>query len=448
MSDSPLALRPRTDAPLLFIGFNEVNFEFVEAYVKRGELPAFGRLFAAHGFERTTSEQRYEELEPWIQWVTAHTGMSFGEHGVFRLGDIVKHDLPQIWEQLEAQGFSVGAVSPMNAKMRLRTPAFFLPDPWTPTDIVAPPILRRLFAAVAHIVNENATGDYHWRSLVDVALGTARVASPGHYPRYVAYAARALRESWFKPIFLDLLLTDVFTHCVRRTRPHFASLFLNAGAHIQHHYMFSSPCYRGELRNPTWYIAPGKDPLLDVYRLYDRVLSGLQASFPRSRLVLATGLHQDPHPEVTFYWRLREHGEFLRRIGVPFRSVEPRMSRDFVLVCADAAEAGVAARRLTAARDEAGEPLFEVDNRGTDLFVMLTYPHEIRPATRFMVENDHYDDLYRHTAFVAIKNGQHNGVGYFADTGVRRAPDPAGGEVFPLREIPARIIAALSTASS
>jgi hypothetical protein len=64
-----------------------------------------------------------------------------------------------------------------------------------------------------------------------------------------------------------------------------------------------------------------------------------------------------------------------------------------------------------------------------------------------MVENDHYDDLYRHTAFVAIKNGQHNGVGYFADTGVRRARDPLGDEVFPLREIPARIIAALSTAS-
>src|SRR5688572_7063566 len=89
---------------LLFLELNEINFEYLEAYIARGELPAFRDFFARHGYSETTSEQRYDELEPWIQWVTAHTGKSLSEHGVFRLGDIVDHDLPQIWERLEDLG--------------------------------------------------------------------------------------------------------------------------------------------------------------------------------------------------------------------------------------------------------------------------------------------------------------------------------------------------------
>ena len=83
--------------------------------------------------------------------------MSLAEHGVFRLGDIVKHDLPQVWECLEERGLRVGAVSPMNAKNRLREPAFFVPDPWTANDHPRFADVKGLYAAVAQAVNENAT---------------------------------------------------------------------------------------------------------------------------------------------------------------------------------------------------------------------------------------------------------------------------------------------------
>ena len=150
-------------SPLLFICLNEVNFEYLENYVARGELPAFRRLFQENGYCLTTSEQDYEELEPWIQWVTAQTGLTLKEHGVRRLGDIVKTDIPQVWEMVEVMGYRVGAVSPMNAKMRMKDPAFFIPDPWTQTEVVAPAPLRRLFHAIVEIVNENATGNAGWR---------------------------------------------------------------------------------------------------------------------------------------------------------------------------------------------------------------------------------------------------------------------------------------------
>src|SRR5262245_5755919 len=173
---------------LLFLEFNEINFDYVASYVSRGALPHLGRL-ASQGVARTRSEHRYEELEPWIQWVTAHTGMPLADHGVFRLGDIVNKELPPIWEQLERHGLTVGAISPMNAKNRLRQPAFFVPDPWTPTPASATPRLAALHAGIAQAVNENARSKVSARSLAGLAAGFTAYARPANYATYLRLAA-------------------------------------------------------------------------------------------------------------------------------------------------------------------------------------------------------------------------------------------------------------------
>ena len=74
------------------------------------------------GILETSSENNYDFLEPWIQWPSVHTGYEFSEHKIFRLGDIVKSDFPQIFEKIENKGFSVGAISPMNARNDLINP--------------------------------------------------------------------------------------------------------------------------------------------------------------------------------------------------------------------------------------------------------------------------------------------------------------------------------------
>jgi hypothetical protein len=431
----------RDSAQLLFLELNEVNFEFVHGYVRGGRLPAFRRLFEKHGYLRTESEQEYAQLEPWIQWVTAHTGKSLSEHGVFRLGDIVNHDIPQIWEQLEAQGLRVGALSPMNAKNRLRAPAFFVPDPWTRTAVAGRPVLQALYRAIVQAVDDSAEARVSAGSVVNLLRGFLAYAPAAAWPSYAALAFGSRGRPWRRALFLDRLLADVFSQEVKRTRPQFASLFLNAGAHIQHHYLFSSPIYRGGCRNPGWYLAEGLDPLFEVYELYDGIIDRVMRQFPAARVMIGTGLHQEPHEKVTYYWRLRDHASFLKRIGVVFDKVEPRMSRDFLVVCSSAESARAAQKQLDAARAADGLPLFEVDNRGADLFVMLTYPREITAATVFNVDGREFRGLFDDVVFVALKNGEHDGIGYFLDTGAG-LKNPAAPPI-PLREVPSRIQEAL-----
>lgn len=425
---------------LLFLEFNEINFESVGFYAERGFLPNIRKLLENNGWATTTSEQRYEQIEPWIQWVTAHTGKTLAEHGVFRLGDITKHELPQVWEYLEARGLRVGAVGPMNAKYRLSDPAFFIPDFWTKTKLSAPRSLARLHEAVAQAVSDNAEARLTLQSAAALLGGLVAYAAPSNYSRYFWLAASSVVKSWRRAILLDLLLSDVFLRLVRGRSPDFATLFLNAGAHIQHHYLFSAQCYQGSCRNPAWYLSPGIDPILEVYRTYDRILGAVQAAFPAARIMIATGLHQEPHGEGTYYWRLRSHAGFLERIGVPFARVEPRMSRDFLVVCRSAHEALQAQARLASATARDGAPLFQVDNRGTDLFATLAYPREISAGFDFRVGADWFSDLDQQVVFVALKNGHHDGIGYFLDT----ASDFRARSVqFELREIPDRIAEAL-----
>lgn len=401
---------------LLLLELNEVNFDYIRRYCDRGLLPKFAALLDRHPLVRTRSEERPEALEPWIQWVTAHTGLSLADHGVFRLGDIVARDWPQIWEVLEQQGLKVGAVSPMNAKHRLRDPAFFVPDPWTKTSLTGPRLLQELHAAIAQAVNDNAQAKVTLGSAARLLLGLAAYARPKHYAHYVAYAASAKQKPWRKAIFLDQLLADVFVRETNRTRPEYASLFLNAAAHIQHHYMFCSASYEGAQKNPSWYAPGDVDPVLEVYASYDRIVGDVMSSFPHARLMLATGLHQVPHPELTYYWRIKDHAAFLRELGIPFVHCEPRMSRDFLVACSDPAAAARCAEVLTQAVAGDGSAMFEVDNRGTDVFASLGYSRDIGPDFVFHVGQKRYTGLQQKVAFVALKNGEHDGIGYFLDT--------------------------------
>jgi hypothetical protein len=403
---------------LILVELNEVNFDYVRRYCAEGNLPTLSKLIADHGVIETTSESHYVELEPWIQWVTAHTGLSFAEHGIFRLGDITNRNVIQIWEALEAAGKTVGAISPMNAVNRCASPAFFVPDPWTQGPVIGSTLVRKLYGAVAQAVNENAQARVSPKSAFWLLVGLARFAQPCHYGRYARLLTNALRgRSWSKALLLDQLLTDIFLDLLDTENPDFSTIFLNAAAHIQHHFMFNSRAYDGVIHNPGWYINARDDPLFEVYDHYDRIIAEVQRRHPHKRLMIATGLHQDPHPKTTFYWRLRDHAEFLQRHGIGFSSVEPRMSRDFLIRCACTESARAAERALNSMVSEDGSALFEVDNRGDNLFVMLIWPSDISNDFVFFANRVPQHGLRADVVFVAFKNGQHNGIGYLIDGG-------------------------------
>jgi hypothetical protein len=414
---------------LILVELNELNFDVISRYLASENLPGFSRLMS-WGQVKTTSEQSYESLEPWIQWPSVHCGMTAEEHSVFRLGDIVNSDAPQIFELLEQRKLRVGAISAMNAANRLREPAYFIPDPWTRTPSDSSWWSKSLASAVSQAVNDNAHKSISLRSAMLLGLALLRFARPKHYGTYLRLLSGCIGKPWRKALILDLLLHDIHVRMFRSRRADFSTLFLNAGAHIQHHYFFNAGALRDQvpIRNPAWYVPDSVDPVLDMVRVYDRILTDYQ-ELPGVEVIVATGLSQLPYDRVKYYYRLKDHAAFLRGAGVPFRDVLPRMTRDFLIECADAAEAAAAQHRLAAITVE-GDPMFaEIDNRGASLFVSLTYPREITAETRYVVDGKSRP-LAEHVSFVAIKNGMHQSKGFaFFTPNVRRFAPPDGRHV-------------------
>ena len=154
-----------TKAALVLVELNEVNFDVVQEYIDKGEsLPNFEKLMRYES-RLTTSEKQYDLLEPWIQWPSVHTGKTYSEHQIFRLGDVVQKKTVQIFELIESSGFIAGAISPMNAANALSRRAYFAPDPWTDTPSDSSLLSRMLSTALKQTANDNSEGLVTLKSL-------------------------------------------------------------------------------------------------------------------------------------------------------------------------------------------------------------------------------------------------------------------------------------------
>lgn len=399
----------------ILIGLNELNFEFINYYIEQGLLPNFKAFFKAQPPIETKSEDDYKLLEPWIQWVSIHSGKTFDEHQIFRLGDIVdRPEISQLFEDLEAKGLKVGAVSPFNAENRLKNPAFFVPDPWTKTSPTGNWIVKALARAVSQSVNDNSQDKLNIKSILSILLGLLIYVPVFRWIYYVKLFLKANKPG-SKAVILDSLLSDIFIALWKKTIPDFSLLFLNSGAHIQHHYLFNSQAYQGEIKNPNWYCEQGFDPLIQILKEYDITLGRL-LKLKNTKIVVATGLHQQPHKHLTFYWRIKYLERFSQKIGVQnFTEILPRMSRDFLIKFSDKSDSKIAEKLLNSYYAKSDDQkIFKIDNRGTSLFVELVYSNDISntDAIYSKTTNQVLEGFKSYVSFVAIKNGEHNGIGY------------------------------------
>lgn len=406
---------------LILLELNEVNIDAVKTYLDEGKhLPNFEALINGHA-RTTTAECAYEQLEPWIQWPSVHTGLTYQEHTVFRLGDFANldHAPEQVFELAEKMGFHVGAVSPMNAVNRLRSPAYFLPDPWTQTPSDESWINKKLTKALVQAVNDNAKAKLSMSTLLYLGISFLHFVPVRRYRRFLSLTLRSMGRPWRKALFLDLFLHEVHKTLFGKHRADFSTLFLNAGAHIQHHYFFNSAYVKDKnLSNPHWYVADGVDPFGEMLEIYDLIVGDL-LRLRDTELLVVTGLSQRPFTDVKYMYRPRDHAGLLQLLGIKRGEVVPRMTSDFVIKFNTVAEADHAAKRLTSVKVNNSTPLFgHIDNRGRELFVMMDYPHYVDDETTIEV-NGTSVSLASLVVFVCIKNGEHQSRGFaFASSNI------------------------------
>ncbi|MAV64101.1 MAG: hypothetical protein CBC84_002385 [Pelagibacteraceae bacterium TMED124] len=395
---------------LVLISLNELNFDAVKLYELK-DLSNLKKLVSNANL--TSSEKDYEKLEPWIQWLTIYSGMTADEHGVFRLGDVKKKKIENIFNKIEKLGFQVGAISPMNLDNNLKSPNFFIPDPWTDTCSDESFFSKLCTKTFSKFVNNNSSNKVEFKYYIYLLTIFFKFFRFKNLFTYLELLFRSINSKYYKVVFFDILLNDIFIKLKKSKNTSFSHLFLNGIAHIQHHYFFNSKINNSKNVNPDWYINKKIDPFFNILKYYDKILNDYLINNDE-KIMIATGLTQIPYDRKKYYYRLNDHKHFLNKLKINYKEVFPRMSRDFLIEFHDNDSTLYAQNLIWNIKDKKNQKLFGlVENRGKELFITLNYSDEINDKSKFMLGDTVLQNIEKDVSLVAIKNGMHDPKGFF-----------------------------------
>ncbi len=392
---------------LILIELNELNFNYAKEYFDKLKLSTIKDI--NQRLIKTVSEKNYELLEPWIQWHSIHTGCSAEDHGIFRLGDVVKTKKVQIFEELEQNKLKVGSISAMNTINNLKNPSYFIPDPWTDTKSDNSFFSKIITSVLRDSVNNNSSGNLKKKNYFNLILIFLKFVRIKKYPIFIKLFFTSFFGKWRRALFLDLLIHEIHFHLLNKKNPNFSCVFFNAGAHIQHHYLLNSLANKTSIKNPNHILKSYEDPFKETLILYDEILKDYLDI--KKNIILATGLTQKIINQPHYYYRLVNHENFLKKLDLNFLRVEPRMSRDFLIQFRDNTERDFAYNKLSKIMLN-NQILFGVlDLRNNSIFATLTYRNKIKKDDNINI-NGKKIKILDNVVFVALKNGEHDGNGY------------------------------------
>jgi len=330
--------------------FNELCPSLLDRFIDAGELPNFSRLRDQSQLFITTTDEPL--LEPWIQWVTVHTGVPMGVH---RLGELDQGYLlsqETIWDCASRAGYPVLVCGAMNVPDSSSVRGVVLPDPWTTRVPPRPAELFPFFEFVRRQVLKHTERDARmdvWLALQFVKfMSTHGLSMSSIRDIAVQIALERFGSSdvrWRRAAILDKLQWDLFSYLYRRLNPALSIFFANSTAHFQHQYwrhmepqLFDVKPSSGDMRSYSKAILFG----------YKRMDSLLAAAFRLGNEVaigLCTGLSQQPclkYEGIGGKAARRPHDllQFLRFCGVTEHcNPAPVMAEVFCLYCDDDAAA-------------------------------------------------------------------------------------------------------------
>ena len=194
---------------LIFIQFNEINFDLLEKYCDKYNFFYLKKILKMNDI-RTVSENKYEFLEPWIQWLSVYTGKSANEHKIFRLGDVKQlRNTNLIFEKIESKGFSVGCIAPMNATNQLKKPSYFISDPWTNTMNDKSYWSNKVAKLINKLVNNNSSGKISLIDLLNFLFVIIRFTRLSKYKLLISVIFKSIKRKWHRALLLDFILNEI-----------------------------------------------------------------------------------------------------------------------------------------------------------------------------------------------------------------------------------------------
>lgn len=406
--------------PVIVLELNELCPPILDRMMEAGELPNFAALHARSDVRVTWADES-EDLEPWVQWVTLHTGQLQSVHGAEQLDEGYKIEMPRIWDVLDGMGYATMVFGSMNARTDSES-VFLTPDPWSSRVQASDPSFQPLHDFVAFNVTEHTNRSA--RPDVRIVVNFLRfLARRGLLKSFVGDAVRQLVSErmsrqdlrWRRALLLDRLLWSVFEDEYKRRLPDFATFFANSTAFLQHRYWRHMEPEAYEVKPSDEDMASYGDAVSTSYRQMDELVGrAMKLAGPNGRIVFATGLSQEAnlryeHIGGKFVYRPRSFEGLTKAAGGPDGvSFEPVMTHQAWASCRNEADAIAFEAAMTGLR--AGErKVMECRREGSRVFFCCDLISQVEDGMMLITqagESIEFDKLFASVG--QVNNSQHH----------------------------------------
>ena len=407
--------------------FNELCPSLMDRFIAQGHLPNFAAFRNQSRVFVTDAQEETVNLEPWIQWITVHTGLTYDEHGVFDLGDGHKLGAPRVWDLIGRQGKKVWICGSMNASFQKPIDGFILPDPWS-TGIE--PYPTGTFESFFHFVRANVQEHTRTKMVVSKAdqlrflkfmtLHGMSAATVTTIIRQLLVDERGGANRWKRAVILDCLQWDVFSWHWKRHQPAFSTFFLNSTAHFQHMYWRNMDPEIFEIKPSDSEQQEYGDAVLYGYQQMDAIVGKcLSLIDSDTTVIFASALSQQPCLKYEgkggkVLYRPEKPSELFRFAGITTEpEYAPVMSEQFRLYFKTEAEATDGADKLLRLRLGDRRLMF-VKSQGNEVFAGCTIGDKVESSAVVTngdgVARPFYDLFYDCRV---VKSGMHHPDGIF-----------------------------------
>lgn len=310
------------------------------------------------------TDDTYESdyLEPWVQWVSSHTGTPSQQHLIKHLGDISELRFPQIWEILSQKNITSGIWGLMNAsRNESKNCLFFVPDPWTFSEQAYPDELNPLLDLPRYMSKNylNLSKKKIAKKLLHLLAFIFKAGIGKSFLAELPYLIKNIiqfkGEHFVFICFIDYISTLAFLSYKEKYNPDLSMLFLNGIAHLQHHH-WEGFDYKKNKR------------LIYGLRYVDKILKKIFEKLNENHnFIMMTPLTQvNTNAETPWLlYRQIDQVNFLKTAGMTFEKVEPHMTYDAHILFSHEKDC-----------DEALQILQEARIREQPLFLIEVYPHD------------------------------------------------------------------------
>ena len=337
---------------LFIIEINECDFEFFLYGAKKYNFPAIKKFLSNKKKISTFTKDKHEgfNLDPWVQWVSVHTGKSSKKHKIFRLGLTLDKSIKQIWETLSAKKINTTVWGAFNSTLnKKKNIDLFFPDPWSFNQKAFPDYfnsflkLPRYYAKNYPDINKFKIIFYIWIFFYKIIFSRLFFNIIEILPDLTKNFLNSKFKSFNLYFFLDLISLLILKKNLKKSKSKLLIVALNSFAHYQHNY-WDNKKYEYTY---FWYLNKMIGIINEIEKNYfsSIILNG----FSQKKI------------KNEYHLRPKEPQFFFKKLNLNFQNVEPDMTSGAIVSFKNFDDKNMAIKKIRSLKLYS-YPLFDIQN--------------------------------------------------------------------------------------